>query len=96
MRIKRFVIALMAFCVIAPVSLSGCEDRTETDETVIDRNNPAPVVVPDNKSDVDVNVHSDNPAPNVIHEDTSSNTTVEKDNDSGVTTQTQSKSTTVH
>ncbi len=54
------------------------------------------MVVPD-RGDVDVNVHTDSqPAPDVIHKDTSTNTTIERDTNTGTQTETKTESTTVH
>jgi hypothetical protein len=97
MKIKKLALTgIMALTLMAPLALTGCVERTEESTTTIDRTNPAPVVVPDN-SDVDVNVHTDTqPAPNIIHKDTSTNTTIERNNDTGIETKTKTESTTVH
>jgi hypothetical protein len=96
MKIKNLTaIGIMVFSLVIPTSLTGCIERTE--ETVeYENGGTAPVIVPD-RGDVDVNVHTDSqPAPNVIHKDTSTNTTIEKDYDSGIKTETKTESTTVH
>jgi len=96
MRLKKFAVGIMAFALIAPVSLTGCVERTETEETVIDRDvDPAPVIVPDR--DVDVNVQTETKqAPDVIHHDTTTNTTTERNTDTGTQSTTETKTETVH
>lgn len=91
MNIKKITLGLIAFTLLAPVILTGCYERVETERIEVQDVDPAPVVVPD-RGDVDVNVHTDSqPVPNVIHKDTSTNTTIERNNDTGVTTETKTE-----
>jgi hypothetical protein len=57
MKIKKITLGLVAFALMAPVTLTGCYERTEKVEVQRDVD-PAPVVVPDR--DVDVHVDTDN------------------------------------
>jgi hypothetical protein len=57
MKIKKLAaVGIMAITLIAPVSLTGCMERSEKVEVQKDVD-PAPVVVPDR--DVDVHVDTD-------------------------------------
>jgi hypothetical protein len=57
MSIKKLAVGFMALTLIAPVSLTGCMEKTDEVEVQKDVN-PAPAVVPDR--DVDVHVNTDN------------------------------------
>jgi hypothetical protein len=58
MKISKITIGLVAFALMAPVTLTGCFERTDTDRVEVQKDvDPAPVVVPDR--DVDVHVDTD-------------------------------------
>jgi len=95
-KFKNIALVVMTLTLIGPVTfISGCTERS-TERVEVQKDNPDTVVVPD--KNVDVNVHNDNtaPAPDVVHKDTSTNTTVERNSDTGKTKTETNTSTTVH
>jgi len=94
---KNIVITgIFALMIIAPVTFTGCVDRTEERVEVQKDNTTPAVVVPDTDKDVNVNVHTDNTAPDVIHHDSSTNTTTTQDSNTGSSTTTQTQTDSVH
>jgi hypothetical protein len=78
--------------IVSLLSITACSEK-KTERLEVQK--VTPVLIPDRK--VDVNVHTDaRPAPIVINRETSTNTTTEKNNETGVTTETKTESTSVH
>jgi hypothetical protein len=98
MKIKNIaLIVLFLFSITLPVTLSGCIERMEKEYEYHRDVDSGPVVVPDRGADVNVNVETESkPAPDVIHKETSTNTTIERNSETGVQTETRTESTTVH
>lgn len=83
MNLKKLGLGIIVLTLIAPVALTGCVEKTETERVEIQKDTP--VVVPDR--DIDVNVQTQ-PAP-VIEKKTETNTTIDRNTTGGVKTETK-------